>query len=561
MNTIQTRLIAGTIIAACLSGCGGNSEQAASPMPVRPVTVLTLTQRDFVRESRLTGSVGLYREEHIGFEVGGRVLRVLDMGKEVLGPSFNEGDEMVRQGDMIAQLEDRRYALQVSALNARLSSLNKQLDAQRIDVERVAKNEVKAAQLAVDSAVADLRLAQQTRDRQRELIKTNATSRQDLQEAERGFDAATARELQLGAMLDSTRGGLALKEARVEATAAQVDELTEDLKLAQEDLDDCTLYAPFNGRVTRVHTTQGAVVKQGIPIVTLSLMDPIQVKVAVSANEDRKIDTGDRVVVYPKHPIDPDAPPIEVQAIVYEKGAVADPSTRTFQINLMARNRRRLLHHTAPETKDLPVVIEHLPVVRQYEGEGGPLFVQTDCVYEDSDKTYVLRLPGVSFHAKGKQSAAGKHVPEKVEVELGDDYLTVIKWNFRSLKSSGDLQEGDFLAVGATKEHEPGLAIGRPQWLLRPGDIVPVNFLLDSTPPGFYVPVDAIVTRGRDRAVFVANDGVAQLRRVNVHETYRELRRIDGDGIDVGTEVIVRGVHYVSDGQPVSIAGRETEAS
>ena len=108
MNTLQTRLIAGTIIAAAFLGCGDKSEQAASPMPVRPVTVLTLEQRDFVRESRLTGSVGLYREEHIGFEVGGRVLRVLDMGKEVLGPSFSESGEMVRQGEVIAQLDRRR---------------------------------------------------------------------------------------------------------------------------------------------------------------------------------------------------------------------------------------------------------------------------------------------------------------------------------------------------------------------------------------------------------------------------------------------------------------------
>jgi multidrug efflux pump subunit AcrA (membrane-fusion protein) len=142
MNTLQTWLTAGAMIVACFSGCGGHSEHATSPMPARPVTVLTLTQRDFVRESRLTGSVGLYREERIGFEVGGRVLRVLDMGKEVLGPSFNESDEMVRQGDMIAQLEDRRYQLLVSALEARLRSLDKNLQAQKIDVERVGKNEV-----------------------------------------------------------------------------------------------------------------------------------------------------------------------------------------------------------------------------------------------------------------------------------------------------------------------------------------------------------------------------------------------------------------------------------
>ena len=155
----------GMIVASCyLSGCGSSSEET-TPMPSRPVSVLELRERDFGRESRLTGSVSLYREERVGFEVGGRVLSVLDVGKEVQGPSFNEDGEIVRQGDEIAQLDRRRYELQVSALEARLRSLNKQLDAQRIDVEQVAKNEIEAAQRGVDSAAADLKLAGQTLER------------------------------------------------------------------------------------------------------------------------------------------------------------------------------------------------------------------------------------------------------------------------------------------------------------------------------------------------------------------------------------------------------------
>jgi multidrug efflux pump subunit AcrA (membrane-fusion protein) len=558
MKTQQTSWpIMGMVVASfSLSGCGSSSEET-TPMPSRPVSVLELRERDFGRESRLTGSVSLYREERVGFEVGGRILSVLDMGKEVQGPSFNEDGEMVRQGDEIAQLDRRRYELQVSALEARLRSLNKQLDAQHIDVEQIAKNEIEAARRGVDSAAADLKLAVQMLERERILIKTYATSRQEVEEAERGFDAATAAKLQADAVLDTTKGGLALKEARVEAMAAQIDELTQQLDVAREDLSDCTLYAPFNGRITRTHTTQGAVVEKGTPIVTLSLMDPIQINVAVSAAEDRKIQTGDRVLVFPKDPIDPDREPIAVPAIVYEKGAVADPATRTFQIDLMTRNQRRLVHHAIPETEDLPLVGDFLPVVRRYQGERGPLFIQTDCVYRDSGKTFVLRLPGVSFHAEGQRTAVGKHVPDKVEVELGEEYFTVNKWNFRSLKSSGDLKEGDFLATGSTKEHESGLAIGRPQWLLRPGDLVPVNFLLETTPRGFYVPVGAIVTRGGSRSVFLADDGVARLQSVTVHETYGELRRIEGDGIEAGTQVIIRGVHYVSDGQPISVTAEE----
>ena len=90
-------------------------------------------------------------------------------------------------------------------------------------------------------------------------------------------------------------------------------------------------------------------------------------------------------------------------------------------------------------------------------------------------------------------------------------------------------------------------------------DLVPVNFLLETTPRGYYVPVGAIVTRGGNRSVFLADNGVAQLQSVTVHETYGELRRIEGDGIEAGTKVIIRGVHYVSDGQPISLTAEEEE--
>jgi multidrug efflux pump subunit AcrA (membrane-fusion protein) len=561
MKTQQTSWpIMGMVVASfSLSGCGSSSEET-TPMPSRPVSVLELRERDFGRESRLTGSVSLYREERVGFEVGGRVLSVLDVGIEVQGPSFNEDGKMLRQGDEIAQLDRRRYELQVSALEARLRSLNKQLDAERIDVERVAKNEIDAAQRGVDSAAADLKLAGQILERERILVKTNATSRQEVEVAERGFDAATAAKLQAVAVLETAKGELALKETQLEATAAQIDELTQQLEVAREDLGDCAIHAPFNGRITQTHTTMGAVVEKGTPIVTLSLMDPIQINIAVSAAEDRKIQTGDRVLVYPKDPIDPDGEEIVVPAIVYEKGAVADPATRTFQIDLMARNQRRLVRHAIPETEGLPVATDFWPVVRRYQGEKGPLFVQTDCVYLDSGKTYVLRLPGVSLHSEGYRTAVGKHVPDKIEVELGDEYFAANKWNFRSLTASGELREGDCLAAGPTKEHEAGLAIGRPQWLLRPGDLVPVNILLETTPRGFYVPVGAIVTRNGSRSVFIADDGVARLQSVSVHETFGELRRIEGDGIEAGKKIIVRGIHYVSDGQPISVTAEEQEA-
>ena len=57
----------------------------------------------------------------------------------------------------------------------------------------------------------------------------------------------------------------------------------------------------------------------------------------------------------------------------------------------------------------------------------------------------------------------------------------------------------------------------------------------------------------RSAIVHVVEDGIATARPVSVHESFEELRRIEGEGITVGAKVIVGGVHYVSDGQPVTI--------
>lgn len=181
------------------------------------------------------------------------------------------------------------------------------------------------------------------------------------------------------------------------------------------------------------------------------------------------------------------------------------------------------------------------------------MFVPVDSVLSDDDGNYVLRLPGVGFNSGGERSAVGKHIPEKVRVTLGDQYTTVVTWTFRSIVPDGTLAEGDFLILNPLPTYVDGVAGGRPQWLLRPRDLIPVQFALSTTAPGFYVPNRAITLVGNSEVVYVVEDGVAIARPVSIHETFEELRRIEGEGITGGVNVVVGGVHYVSDGQPVAV--------
>ena len=497
-----------------LAGCNKEPDKEVTSTNIRPVTVLQLEENDFIQEIKLTGSVNLYRQEKVGFEVSGRILAVQELGKELEGPAYDENNKLVRAGEIIATMDDTRYSLKVNALRERLN----------------------AAQQELEATEAAFTLARQTLERQMNILAEGAGKQQAVDDAQSNYDSLVAR---------------------MEQKKAVIREVTENLNTTIEDLEDTKLRAPFSGRITGIHVTQGAVVEAGTPVVTLSLMDPIQVQVEVSADEDRRIRTGDRVMLYPSDPIDPEGKPVQVYALVYEKGAIADPNTRTFRIDLMARNERRLIEQIEEDTKDLPLVTDFLPVVRRFHGEEGQLFVPIDSLYYENGKSYVLTLPGVSFHSGAKRSAVGKHLPEKVEVALGDNYFTVIKWNFRSLRTDSGLQEGDFLVIDPIKEHLQGLAIGRPQWLLRPGDLVPVSFLQHSTKKGIYVPINAISKVDDMHIVYIAENDKAKAIEISLHETYRELHRIEGDGIEPGVKVIVGGVHYISDEQPIRIVGQE----
>lgn len=69
--------------------------------------------------------------------------------------------------------------------------------------------------------------------------------------------------------------------------------------------------------------------------------------------------------------------------------------------------------------------------------------------------------------------------------------------------------------------------------------------------------MNAITMIDDKHVVFLAEDDQARMTEVTVHDLYHELRRIEGEGVAPGARVIVSGVHYVSDGQPVTIVGRE----
>ena len=101
-------------------------------------------------------------------------------------------------------------------------------------------------------------------------------------------------------------------------------------------MPDCKLKSPFTGQIARVHVIPGGYVIPGQPVVTVQMMDPMKIQVAVSPDTDKQVKFNDRVRVYL-----PDSEEF-LEGYVYLKDTYADPATRTYLITLLVRNQKTI---------------------------------------------------------------------------------------------------------------------------------------------------------------------------------------------------------------------------
>ena len=109
-----------------------------------------------------------------------------------------------------------------------------------------------------------------------------------------------------------------------------------------------------------------------------------------------------------------------------------------------------------------------------------------------------------------------------------------------------------------TVEDGGKIVLVRERWLGRPGDVVRVGLRGEVTPPGYYVPSDAIQFDGQNHYVSVAQasgDGHETVRvAIEPGQTVGKLQRIQSadDGLQDGMKVILNGAHYVEVGEQVN---------
>ena len=224
-----------------LSGCEKEAATQAANAAV-PVDVAVVTTMDVPVTSRLTGRADPVRKAEVRPQVSGIILKRL----------FTEGS-IVEEGQQLYQIDPALYEAAVDSAKAQL-----------------------------ESAKATMTSTSLRFDRYKKLIKSNAISKQD-------YDDAEAAYLQAKASVNSAKA---------------------QLKTAEINLAYTKVYAPISGRIGKSDFTEGALVsaQQANPLATIQQLDPMYVDLGQSVEQHlalrRAVESGSFKLVDGKAPLD-----------------------------------------------------------------------------------------------------------------------------------------------------------------------------------------------------------------------------------------------------------------
>jgi len=329
----------------------------------------------------------------------------------------------VDEGEVICQLDDTRYRLQVELLRARLAQAQAELAKLQAGFR---EEEIKQRKAQVDSWQALAEKQRLNQERIANLYAKKMASQEEKENAYWDYQQTKAKLAEAQALLHLAEAGFRAEE--IEAAKAAVASAQAELQIAEEDLAKTTIVAPFRGVVTKKYRQLGEWVAAGEPLVELIAIDRILVETFVPEKEISRIRHGQRAEVAF------DALPGKTfNGIVKEIIPQASLDSRSFPVKIEIDNPKHQIY--AGEFARIRLIV----------GEAyDALFVPKDALIQDKDQSVVF--------------VVRNGVARRVVVETGagsEDWIEV----------RGELKPGEQVVVTNNEALRDGMpvVIGQPR--------------------------------------------------------------------------------------------------
>ena len=248
-----------------VAGCSEPNQYVEPPPP--EVTVIRPIQRAVTNYLEVTGTA----QPAMTVDIRARVRGFL---KE---RHFKEGS-LVKEGQLLMVIDEVPFRLALDQARMRLA----EAEAALRKAKQSRAREVAKAQLNLD--LSQLNLARTAEIRQRSLTARGAGTREEM-------DTAEANRKKNEAQVESTRAQLDQAEAdyqtNIIAAEASVGSARMMIRTAEIELGYCRMYAPIDGRISRVNFHVGNLVGDGPAslLATIVKIDPIYAYTNVSESD------------------------------------------------------------------------------------------------------------------------------------------------------------------------------------------------------------------------------------------------------------------------------------
>jgi RND family efflux transporter MFP subunit len=271
------RLLTCALFVVILAGCGQRdvartkgakeTKGATSDLEKRVVRVVTATEKETERTLFANGTLAARDQAGLSVKVAGRLEEIpMDIGS------------VVKRGATIAQIQRRDYELKVeqakAAVAAARARLGLPLDGTDDSIEVNDSSVVKEAR-------AQLNEQEKNRARIAKLREQGILSESELETAEAAYQVALNKYEDALQETNNRKAMLAQRRA--------------ELNIAEQELMDTTIRAPFDGVVQERKASPGEYLMEGAPLATVVRIDPIRLRLEVPERQAMGVRPGQKV--------------------------------------------------------------------------------------------------------------------------------------------------------------------------------------------------------------------------------------------------------------------------
>ncbi len=235
------------------------------------------------RERTAIESTGVVeaREVEVSAEISGKVDSI-----------FVEEGNRVEKGEVICKLNTESLELKLMEARANLRAAKAQLDLVR---KGAREEEIKSAGENVVQARSSLENSESNLKRIERLRSEGVASESQFENARTVYEVARARYEMALKQYELIKKGARKEE--IELAGANYDRALSLVKLVEKQISDATVTSPIYGIVTTKFIEAGEIARVGTPLVTVSDLSRLWIRIYLSEKDVGRVKPGDEVVV------------------------------------------------------------------------------------------------------------------------------------------------------------------------------------------------------------------------------------------------------------------------